>query len=72
MDFEKNNFTLEELVARSELCGELLSVITECESKNLSVAETLGTLEGQIEIIRTFCEIKINKMLTKMEIENGL
>lgn len=63
------NYTFEELVTRSSFCNELLAVIANCEAKGLSAAATLGTIEGHIEVIKTFCEVRINSELERMERE---
>lgn len=65
------NHSLEELVARCDLCSELLAVIDECNNNGFNSATTLGTLEGCIEIIKNFCEIRIKSELEKMEKEIG-
>lgn len=61
------NYTFEELIARSGLCSELLAVIKKCEVEGLNAAATLGTVVGHIEVVKTFCEIRINSELERME-----
>ena len=63
------NYTFEELIARSGLCSELLAVIARCEAEGLNDAATLGTIMGHIEVVKTFCEVRINSELERMERE---
>ena len=63
------NYTFEELVIRSGFCSELLAVIKKCETKGMTAAATLGEIEGHIEVVKTFCEVRINSELEKMEKE---
>lgn len=62
-------YTFEELIARSGLCSELLAVIKKCEVEGLTAAATLGAIEGHIEVVKTFCEVRINSELERMESE---
>lgn len=63
------NYTFEELIARSGMCSELLAVIKKCEIEGLNAAATLGTIMGHIEVVKTFCDIRINSELERMERE---
>lgn len=63
------NYTFEELIARSGMCSELLAVIAKCEIEGLNAAATLGTIMGHIEVVKTFCDIRINSELERMERE---
>ena len=65
------NYTFEELIARSNLCSELLAVIKGCETEGFTAAATLGAIEGHIEVVKTFCEVRINSELERMECEYG-
>lgn len=63
------NYTFEELIVRSGFCSELLAVIKKCETEGLTAAATLGAIEGHIDVVKTFCEVRINSELERMEKE---
>lgn len=63
------NYTFEELIARSGLCSELLAIISNSENSGLNAAATLGTIVGHIEVVKTFCDVRIESELERMERE---